>query len=287
MRAPLPLLVLAAVVGCAEKLPDAHVHPVLAAERAFSRTSVEQGAKAAFLANLADDAIVFSPEPTPGRAYYQSQPDAGPRLSWEPSYAEISRGGDFGYTSGPYRLALSTGEVRSGHSVTIWQKQDRTWKPVVDGRASHLPPLQVSEALSYLPPQPGGPPGPPIDVTAELRVLMTADDALIAAWSGPGSKALLAHATDDIRYFTPGVLPLTGRGAVQATLTGGVEELSFVPVGAGLANQADLGYTYGRMARKLTPTPPPEAGAYLRIWRRSPSRVWQVALELHVLPQAR
>ena len=76
MRAPLPLLVLAAVVGCAEKLPDAHVHPVLAAERAFSRTSVEQGAKAAFLANLADDAIVFSPEPTPGRAYYQSQPDA-------------------------------------------------------------------------------------------------------------------------------------------------------------------------------------------------------------------
>jgi hypothetical protein len=36
-------------------------------EKAFARTAVDKGIRAAFLENLAQDAIVFRPQPTPGR----------------------------------------------------------------------------------------------------------------------------------------------------------------------------------------------------------------------------
>ena len=284
MRACLTLLVLAALCGCAQAPPETHVLAIVEAERALSRSSDERGSKAAFLATLADDAVVLRPTPTPGRAYFHGQPDAGPKWTWEPSYAEVSRGGDFGYTTGPCRLAHADGEVRFGHLVSVWQVQDKRWRVVLAGDSQHPPPLQVSEALTYLPPRPAAPAGPPVDFTAELRTLMAADDALIAAWTGPGSQALLAHATDDLRYFPPDALPLTGRGAVLAALAAGREELSFTPVGAGLASLADLGYTYGRATRKAGPTAPAATGGYLRVWRRAASGVWQVALELHAMP---
>lgn len=287
MRAPLPVLaaVLAALTlpACAEKLPQDHVMPLVAAERAFSRASAEQGLKAAFLDNLAADAVVFGPGPIPGRAHYGARPDAGPRLTWEPSYAEVSRSGDFGYTSGPYRRAEPDGKVRFGHYVSVWQKQGKRWLVVVDGGIGHPPPLQVSEPLSH-PPAPASGPAPAIDFTAELRRLMAADEALIAAWTGPGSQALLAHATDDLRYLIPDNLPLAGRGAVQARLAVGRELMTFAQTGAGLASSGDLGYTHGHATRKLGPEAPLQTGGYLRVWRRSAAGVWQVALELHALP---
>ena len=286
MRASLPVLVLAGcatLVGCAEKLPHAHVLPIVEAERAFDRSSLAQGTKAAFLTHLAADAVVFDPEPTPGRPHYAAQPDAGPRLTWQPRYAEVSRRGVVGYTTGPYRLTRPDGKARFGHYVSVWQKQGKRWLVVADAGVAHLPPLQVTEPLTYAP-APASTPAPAIDFTAELRRLMAADDALISAWSGPGSQALLAHATDDIRYFLPDTLPLAGRGAVQAALAVSREEMTFTPTGAGLASSGELGYTHGRATRKAGPEAPVLRGGYLRVWRRSAAGVWQVALELYTMP---
>jgi ketosteroid isomerase-like protein len=288
MRAPLPVLALAvltalAFTGCAAKLPEDHTRSLVEAERAFSRESGAQGSKAAFLNNLAVDAVVFGPGPIPGRSHYREQPDAGPTLSWEPSYAEVSRGGDLGYTVGPYRLTEPNGTARFGHYVSVWQKQGKRWMVVVDGGVEHLPPLQVSEPLTQAPLTAA--PAQQLDFTAELRRLMTTDEALSAAWTGPGSQALLAHATDDIRYFVPEILPLTGRGAVQANLATSREALTFTQTGAGLASSGDLGYTHGDATRKLGPEAPVQRGGYLRVWRRSAADVWQVALELHVMPR--
>ena len=37
--------------------------------------------------------------------------------------------------------------------------------------------------------------------------------------------------------------------------------------------------------RKAGPSAAPEAGGYMRVWRRSERGVWQVALELHTMPR--
>jgi len=275
----------AVVLGCAEKSPEDHVKPVVAAERAFSERSVERGTKAAFLEFLAADATVFGPGPRPGRAYYQDKPDVTGKLAWKPSYAEISSSGDFGYSTGPYTLTEPAGRLRFGHYASVWRRQaDGEWKVVAEGITRHAPPLQVDERLTYLPVPKSKRRAAKIVVVAELRRLEASERVLSLAWKTRGSAALLEHATDDLRYLPPDAPPLQGRGAVQAGLLVRREELSFQPGGGDVARAGDLGYTFGELARKSGPSAPVEAGGYLRVWRRSARGVWLVALELHVMP---
>jgi len=57
---------------------------------------------------------------------------SGFTLSWEPTRAEISRGGKLGYTWGRYR-AVVNGKAREGTYMTVWEKQqDGTWKVLFD-----------------------------------------------------------------------------------------------------------------------------------------------------------
>ena len=65
-------------------------------------------------------------------------------LSWQPTKAEVSRGGDLGYTIGTYELSMTdtTGKpvTDRGKYVTVWKKQkDGTWKVVADMFNSNLP----------------------------------------------------------------------------------------------------------------------------------------------------
>jgi ketosteroid isomerase-like protein len=57
---------------------------------------------------------------------------SGFTLSWEPTRAEISRGGKLGYTWGRYRAVVG-GKTREGTYMTVWEKQqDGTWKVLFD-----------------------------------------------------------------------------------------------------------------------------------------------------------
>lgn len=63
--------------------------------------------------------------------------DSSFRLTWEPIRAEVSEGGDLGYTVGRYhsvRLGNLGQEVRdTGLYVSIWRRQaDGTWKVEMD-----------------------------------------------------------------------------------------------------------------------------------------------------------
>ena len=53
---------------------------LVAAERAFARTALDKGIRAAFLDNLAQDATVFRPQPTPGRPLYEKVSPDSPTL---------------------------------------------------------------------------------------------------------------------------------------------------------------------------------------------------------------
>jgi ketosteroid isomerase-like protein len=282
MRATLPCL-LVALAACAEKLPEAHVLPLVEVERGFSHVSADRGVKAAFLEHMADQAVVFRPGPVPGPAYFRDHADPGGVLTWDPSYAEVSSDRALGYTTGPYTYRLPSGEVRYGHYVSVWRKQQGgAWKLVADGGNHHPPPLQVAERFEYWPLPAGQGTPTPIDATSEWVRLQAAEKALISAWSGAGrgSLALIEFATADIRYFPPDALPVAGRGAVQTALAGRQDEVTFTPTGGAIAGTGDLAYTFGDATRKPGKDAPVEVGGYLRLWRRSREGVWQVALEL-------
>jgi ketosteroid isomerase-like protein len=57
---------------------------------------------------------------------------SGFTLTWEPTHAQISRGGKLGYTWGRYRSVFN-GKTREGAYMTVWQKQpDGSWKVLFD-----------------------------------------------------------------------------------------------------------------------------------------------------------
>jgi ketosteroid isomerase-like protein len=111
-------------------------------EKAFARTGAAKDIEK-FMAFIAENARSFpAGEMVEGKETFRqtwSRLFADPDLTihWEPRVAEVSKSGEFGYTSGPYEFTSKDAQgnvvIRRGSFVTIWRKQtDGTWKVELD-----------------------------------------------------------------------------------------------------------------------------------------------------------
>ena len=93
-----------AAIGQSGEMSPA-LKPLVAAERAFARTSVDKGIRDSFLAVFADDGINSQPHPVKTREAFLKRraPSTRPpiELYWRPSYADASFACDLGHTTGP------------------------------------------------------------------------------------------------------------------------------------------------------------------------------------------
>jgi ketosteroid isomerase-like protein len=121
---------------------------MIAADKAFSAMSVAKGAHAAFLAYMADDALLYEGDHPPiagkaaAAAYYASQEKKMPtygtqRLEWTPTGADASKDGSLGYTHGSWTLSAKKADGSAvhvtGYYVTEWRRQkDGQYKFVAD-----------------------------------------------------------------------------------------------------------------------------------------------------------
>jgi ketosteroid isomerase-like protein len=251
---------------------------LVAAERAFAKTSVERGIKAAFLASLADDAVIFRPGPVPGKKFFNENPPPAAYLSWEPRYADVATDGNLGFTTGPYELrpqGASDSTRRYGHFVTVWKRvAGGPWKAALDIGIQHAKadprPLtfRQSETKSYA------------DPGSRRAALLHADSALGSA-KGDQYAVFAPRITADARLYRVGTLPVIGADSVRPALKADARAFHSTPADGKTATSGDFGYTYGEY--KLTPIKPEqleESGYYLRIWRRAPSGFWLVLLDL-------
>src|ERR1041384_3099053 len=105
-------------------------------EHAFAKAAATKGTRDAFLEFLADDGIIFQPGPVNGKKYWSERQPRKGLLSWEPVFADVSRAGDLGYTTGPWEFRPNGPDdqpVAFGQYFTIWKKQkDGDWKAVLD-----------------------------------------------------------------------------------------------------------------------------------------------------------
>ena len=128
-------LVLAACATTAPNTPNADV--LLQRDREFAKQSAARGALAwrEFMAPGAakpanGGVMLLGPEEIGDNmlAAFAS----GFRLSWEPTRAEVSRGGKLGYTWGRYH-SIFNGKTREGAYMSVWERQpDGTWKVLFD-----------------------------------------------------------------------------------------------------------------------------------------------------------
>ena len=114
---------------------------LLNADREFAQSSVTRGTLKAFLSYLTKDARLMRPDNFPiiglEKIRAALSPTAHPGiLSWQPTFADVSRSGDLGYTYGTYERkenATSNTASESGNYVRIWRREaDGTWKVALD-----------------------------------------------------------------------------------------------------------------------------------------------------------
>jgi ketosteroid isomerase-like protein len=107
-------------------------------EREFSNAFATRGARGAFISYAAPEVRVFREGKFPfvGKDSAAAALPAGPNaLTWEPAFADVSQSGDLGYSYGRYRLAgvdATKNTTHSGNYLRIWQKQNGTWKVLID-----------------------------------------------------------------------------------------------------------------------------------------------------------
>lgn len=283
-----PFFALLLFIGCApEPLPDPDtaLASLVAAERAFAQTSVEEGMRHAFLAYLADESIIFRPTPTDGRPWFTDRPESPGTLAWQPVFADVADTGDLGYTTGPWSFSDSAGTpLAYGHYVSAWRLQpDSTWRVEIDAGISH-------SAVDIPPPSRVASPGDttmtralsPLYQESARVALLKADRDLAEASAAQGSVAAFSAVLDDsVRFYRDGSFPQRGKAAMEAMLAreGGV--LSWVPLDARVSQAGDLGYTYGLATfRAAAGDTTAASSSYLRLWKRPPHGAWTLVLDL-------
>jgi ketosteroid isomerase-like protein len=280
------LIALAALFGAARpEAGEATLAPALAAlveaERSFSRASGELGIREAFLAYFADDGISFEPDPAPAVERIRTWPaPQRPRLlSWDPVFADISRAGDMGYTTGPTRfedLGPAPQPVRHGYYFSVWRRQaDGAWRVAIDagvgtpGAESPAPPLRAAAA--------------PAPASGDAGEAAGARAAIFALEREPGAD--MQRFAQESRLHRSGLFPVLGREAVQADLVQRAGPTRCEPADVIVAASADLAYSYGSFARAAAKDAAAERGYYLRVWKRAPDGAWEIVAQVEQPPQ--
>ena len=260
---------------------DQSVSKIVAAERAFAKLALESSTQKAFDRYLAHDAYVFRPRAMKAiEASARAPLPANLALTWEPEWADVSRAGDLGYTTGPWVSGArnnAQADPRFGQYLTIWRRQqDGTWMGVLDGGvatpAYATSPKKVATA-------PVSAWAGRSDVAQNRASLMRADNDFSAASKKAGYAAAIRQiARDDVRLMRSGAFPALGVDSVTASTTA-ARVTWWVPVEATTASSGDLGYTRGTYVVTL-PGNKRESGDYVRVWKRDASGAWRVAVDL-------
>jgi hypothetical protein len=155
------LVVCSAIALVAQEKAKAPLQAMIDQERAFAKLADEKGTRDAFLEYLADESLLFTPGPTPGKLYYKNRPALPMKLRWAPEFADISAAGDLGYTSGPWELSRNATEPPSsfGHFNTLWRlQQDGSFRVEVDLGVPHdKPAVPVADVKSVESPKNNAP----------------------------------------------------------------------------------------------------------------------------------
>jgi ketosteroid isomerase-like protein len=261
------------------------LHSLVKSELDFARTAGEKGIRDAFVQFLADDSILFRPRPVAGKKWTQERPAAPGLLSWYPIFADISTGGDMGYTTGPWEFRLKgpdDKEVAHGNFVSVWKKQpDGYWRVIIDIGISNPPPVTVQKDLQTSSVSSTKSRGK-IDPESEMTALKKLDSEFSRECAAKGTAvAYPSYLADEARLFRQNTFPIIGRQAIQSYLAEHSGKLSWQPAGGKISEAGDLGFTYGA-AESVKADNQIEQNNYVRIWKRQPEGSWKVVLDITI-----
>ena len=271
-------LLFAVAARAEEQKPGDAIRAMVDAERKFCQTGQEKGTRAAFLAYLADDSIVFRPGPVNGREFWTKRVENGLDLIWEPTFAVMARSADFGYTTGPAKWKASKTETKPlgyGYFVSIWKKQkDGAWKVALDAGTETPEPTGKPESLRMV--FSDKPAKAKSDFDAARKALQEAQKKFAEGAKSDSGRAALAVAGDEIRVYRDAHFPAVGLASAGGLLTSQGRKLLLETLGGDMSQSADLAYTYGKYSSAGEGS---EKGHYFQIWQRDDAGHWKLVLD--------
>jgi ketosteroid isomerase-like protein len=256
---------------------------LVAAEKAFSKKAGETTIHDAFVAFMAQDGVLFRPDPMNAQEFLGKQPARPGLLTWFPAYAEVSLAGDLGYDTGPAEYRDKAGDPPSrSQFATVWKQQaDGTWKAMVDLGAQEVPPMPVAISLKG-PAKVAASALPKADAGALKDLLLSDASVAKAARDFGAAVAYQPILADDARLLRSGRAMAVGKQAALEVLAEDKAPLNWEPVGGGVARSGDLGYTYGIFERRnaMPESNWAKTANYLRVWRRAADGSWKLAFEV-------
>ena len=262
------------------------VEQIAATERAFAAAARERGIRDAFLAYMADEGLLFRPNPVTARVWLVTNPPEPGTLAWEPVWGAASAAGDLGFTTGPftYRRSASDSVSGRGQYLTVWvRQQDGDYRALLDvGVPGPETPADafVPRPLAAVAARPTGGASAAGIAEAARATLFIADRGLAAAAGASGlAPSLAAVAAPDVRLLRAGRAPVTTPDSLAAALpaTGGA--WSWRTQEARVARSGDLGVTWGSYEGRDAAGAVAESGSYVRIWTREGGG-WRVLVDL-------
>ena len=262
---------------------------IIQSERDFARVSADSGMRQAFMSYLAEEAIVFRPEPVRGKKSHINSPEVPGMLIWQPSFADVSRDGKMGYTTGPWEFRQESGNDSAdgyGDYISVWKKQaDNSWKVVIDVGISHPHPgydlrivaLETEHPVVY--PAQKMKPSPKINGS----VLLELDQNFSNQAEGLGIQmAFQSYASPEVRLYRDGSFPIVGLEFSLTWLSDFTGTYRWTPQAADVASSGDMGYTYGTGEYSFEKIDSlfVEKFSYLRIWKIDHQGDWKLTLEV-------
>jgi ketosteroid isomerase-like protein len=282
MKAALASIVLLPALGlaAAAALPPAQ-QELFDAERAFARLAAEKGFRDSFFAYFADDGIAFNPHPFRVRVALAGQPatPAPMGADWAPVYGDVAAAGDLGWNTGPLVYAGRDGQPdRHGMFFSVWKRQsDGSFKVVLDigsDTPSAVVPIAEPPHSSWQPGL-GSPAG--VDVAAEKAALLAVEGSFFADSAAQGlGRAYATRLADEARVHRPGVMPVTGRVALNEWAQAQDGKFRGEALFADVARSGELAYTWGSYERIGGP---PEAGYFARVWKNDGRDEWRIVMD--------
>lgn len=280
------LCFLAAIVGCAKPSGrNSNVREIIDREHEFASRALERGVRSAFLEFLAEDGVIFRPDPVNGREWYLSQDDSDAYLGWDPVYADMSRAGDFGYTTGPWEYS-ENGEVESatvfGQYVSVWQRDGSgVLKVVIDmGTVNPRPAATKTRPATSATRSEGAWVGESDDSGKDRKRLERTEFEFAKLSRESGAVSAYGRYGDrEIRLLRMDQFPLIGLDAVRRYFSGAEGEAARNETttleGSEVAISGDMGYTFGVTAAV-------GGSSYFRIWRRTKEGNWNIVLDMSI-----
>ena len=263
-----------------EPSPAEAARAMVESERNFYRTGQEKGTRAAFLAFLADDGVVFRPGPVNGKEAWEKRPETGLDLIWEPTFAAMARSADFGYTTGPAKWKANKKDEKFlgyGQFISIWKKQkEGSWKVALDCGIENPEPSGQPEPLRMSIPEDDkqvktG------DARRKALPLQEAHQKFVDAAKTNLADATLTVAAEEVRVYREGSLPAIGKRAAKAALEAKAGKISFEQLGGDMSHSTDLAYSYGKYS--LNRDGSVESGHFFQIWQTDAAGSWKLVLD--------